>query len=366
MWYRRFKYGTLMLSFLLIVMLSKGIKQEFEPQAVMSSYGNDSIVDVLSHSIKQVYSIEYKQTVKTMALGNKTSSMEMHYYYIRPYYLRCETSYSGSTNIDIYTPEGVYEYLPQSKSAYYREKWKDDAPIYFQLEEKLQDMEVSGKYQTFKKDEFRGQPVEIIRCIDDDNGEIYEHRMWLAEINGLRLPLKEEFLADGEMNSICEYEYITVNKNIDMSLFALKDNENIKIYNMEGIPKLVSDEKEAEKYVKFNVLIPKTIPKDFSLSDIYIIPPAKAPSVLISYIKDDDTINFIQKKTQDKELAIQEGENVQMAEGQKFAVKKYTEAYAEIRWIKNGIEYEVSGSFEVEAEIIKLIQSISGIWISIK
>lgn len=364
LWYRSLKAGTLVLLFILFILLSHYVR--LTPEPVM--YTNDAYISIeaMAKSIGAINSIEYKQHIKTSGLGNKKDLVLMHYYYKRPYHLRVETSNGNNMSVDIYTPGGMYEYFPLSHTAYYREKWQDGKPVSFQLEDKLGDITVGGKYEVYKMDKIGSMDSEIIRNVDEDGGKIYEHRVWLVEIGSFKLPVKEEYLVDGEVNSTHEYEYISINKNIPTELFELKKSGDITIHDVEGIPKIVENEAEAEKYVKFNVLIPEYVPKNFTINEIFIIPPVKTPTVLVSYIADMDTIYLSQKNTGKNEVDFEEADKAIGAGGKKFALRKlFNDSFA-VRWVNNGIEYEISGAYAMKDEIVKLIHSISGIWISVE
>lgn len=363
MWYRSIRTGALFLLFILFVLLSYSIKQV--PQPVMSTNDAYLSIEALSKSIGAINTIEYKLFIKAAGHDNKKGPVEMHYYYKKPFRLRSEYKNGSSITIDIYTPSGMYEYFPQSHIAYYREKWEDEKPVTFQLKDKLEDITIRGKYEVFRMDRIGNMDVEIIRSVDDDGGKIFEHRVWIASIEGFSLPLKEEYLIDGELGSVHEYQYISINKNIPDSYFELKQDDGLKIHNAEGIPKMVKDEAEAERFVKFDILMPDYIPKNFALHEIIIVPPVKSPSVLISYISDMDTIYLNQKKTGRSELTVTEADNIISAGGRKFAVRRLLNNLVCARWVKDGIEFEVAGVYTLKSEIIKIIHDISGIWISI-
>jgi len=322
-------------------------------------------IEDLTKSISSINSIEYKQSINIKGAGEIKQLAEIHYYYKKPYYLRIETKNQDNVNVDIYTPDGLYEYIPSSNTAYYREKWKDNKPISYQLEDKLQDIMIRGKYEVFKTEKVGDIDCEIIRCVDEYDDEVYEHRVWLGNIGGLSLPVMEEYLVDGDITSTYKYEYISVNKDLESSLFDIKKYKDIKIYELEGIPKLVKDEGEAEKYVGFNVIIPKYIPKDFTITEISIIPPADKPAVLILYVCDIDAIYFNQKNIKKNELVLKENEKETSADGKKFVCGRLYDGSIWVRWVKNGIEYEIGGNEKYKNEIVKLIQSITGSWISV-
>lgn len=362
MTYRELRIGALIMLIILFGVLSRGVRQEAQPVMVAdSSYIS---IEALSKSISSINTIEYKQLVKTA--GAEENTMEIHYYYKRPGYLRVETSGKDSMSIDIYKPEGMYEYFPKSSVAYYREKWKDDKPVSFQLEDKLQDIMIKGKYEFLKTERVSGVDCEIIRNVDEDEGSVYEHRIWLGKKENIKLPIREEFLTDGEVTMTCEYEYISINKEIDSSLFQLKQSEGLKIYNAEGIPKTVENEKEAEKYVRFDVTVPKYMPKGFAINEISIIPPVKNPSVLITYGYNMEMIYYSQRRVDKNELDIQENDKVGRVGGVKFAVRRLFNDSVSVRWIRNGIEFEFSGPYTLKEEIVKLVHSLTGLWVPVE
>lgn len=361
MTYSGLRAGALVMLIILFTVLTHGINQDV--QTVMVDSSPNISIETLARSIKSINTIEYAQLIKTTAAGE--NMVKMHYYYKRPYYLRVETISGNNKNIDIYTPEGMYEYFPQSNAAYYREKWKDYKPVSFQMEDKLSDIKIKGKYEFLKMDNVFGVDCEILRNVDEDEAGVYEHRIWLGSIDNIKLPIREEYLTDGDVTMTCEYQYISINHDLESSLFQLKPSENLKIYDAEGIPKTVKDEKEAEKYVKFDVDIPKYVPKGFKINEICIIPPIKNPSVLVTYGSDIDTIYYSQKWVDKSELEIQENDKVGKAGGIKFAVRKLFNDSVSVRWINNGIEFEFSGSYTLKEEIVKLIYSLTGLWVAV-
>ena len=361
--YKSLKTSVLFLLIILFVSLSYAVRQT--PQQVMMQDESHMVIEDMTKSLKEISSIEYKQYIKTMGLGNITNSIEMHYYYKKPYHLRIDFKNGNNISIDIYRPDGMYEYFPISNIAYYREKWKDDKEVSFQLEDKMQDIIANDKYKPFKSDKFNNFSCEIIRSVDDDNGKIYEHKIWVTQIKDLNLPVKEEYLIDGEIVSTQLYEYISINNNINDNIFDLKASSNLKIYNVNGIPKRVADKNEAEKYVKFKVVIPKYIPKNFTMSEIYVIPPSKTPTVLITYISDTSLLYLEQMKTGKPDLIIGENDKIIKLEGMKFALKKLPNDSVSVRWYKDGIEFDVSGPYTLKDDMIKMIHNISGVWIYI-
>jgi hypothetical protein len=363
LWYKRLRIGSLLLLILFFIVLANAVRQT--PQPVMSPYDAQAAIQTMFKSVGSVSSIEYKQRIKTTGLGNKKSVIEMHYYYKKTGYLRVETNSGSNVSIDIYTPDGMYEYFPSSSTAYFREKWRDDSPLLFQLEEKLQDIKVRGKYDLFKNERIGSLDAQVIRSVYDDGGKIYEHRIWLAQIGGLTLPAREEYLIDGDASSVYEYEYISINKEISPGFFELKQSKDLQIFNSDGIPKLVKDEKEAEKYVKFNVVVPDYTPNNFSISEICVVPPAKTPSVLITYLSGVDTIYLNEKKTGVSELSEQTGDRYIKSGGRKFAIRKLYDNSISARWVKDGIEFEVSGPYTLKDEVVKITHNITGIWISL-
>ncbi|MDI6619270.1 MAG: hypothetical protein QME45_11465 [Clostridiales bacterium] len=361
--YNGLRSASLVLLVILFLLLANAVKEE--PVPVMSNRYEYSIA-ALAESVNAINSIEYKQHIKTMDKSKQTESIEVHFYYKKPDYLRTETKSSGCTSIDIYTPDGMYEYFPASLTAYYREKWKDSEPISFQLQDKLHDIELSGKYELYKADNLAGESAEIIRSVDEENGCIYEHRIWLVKKEGLSLPAREEYLSDGDVNITYEYEYVSINKNIDDKLFKLRQSDKLKIINAEGIPKAVKNEEEAEKYVKFNLIMPDDIPEGFAVNEITVVPPVKFPSATVTYIKDMDTVYYCQKNVHRYELVLSDEDKVVKSGGKTFAIKKLFNNSISIRWVKNCIEYEFSSPESQIDALIKFVQSVSGVELMIK
>lgn len=356
--YRKLCIGALLLLCVLVIVLVSGYHDGSQP--VMNMDGAELSIGALTDSINSIETIEYKETIKTSTLGGKKNTIQMHYYYRKPDYLYEETKNDDGTSVDIYTPSGMYELFPQSSTAYFREKWKDGSPVLFQLTDKLEDIKIHGKYDVFKTEKVAGRDSEVIRSVDEDGGKIYEHRIWISQIDGFKLPVKEEYLIDGEVSSANEYQYISINREIDNSIFSIKPSRELQIYNAEGIPKLVKDEDAAESYVKFNVSMPKYIPAGFSFNEIYVIPPAKTPSVQISITNDLDTIYLTEKRLLKNELSTDEGDKTVKSHGFKFAVRDVFNDSISIRWVKNGIEFEVSGLYTLKDEIIRITNSLTG------
>lgn len=358
MTYRYLKMGALALLVVLFIVLSNAVREE--PLPVMQRDDTPSTVETLSKALSSISTIEYKQYLKSGASKDSKGSIEIHYYYKRPSYLRVETRSGDMADVDIYTPGGMYEYFPLSRTAYFRERWKDDSPVTFQLNDKLEDIKVRGKYEFYKFDRIAETDCEIMRSVDEEEGSIYEQKVWMAVIEGLKLPVREEYLTDGDINMTCEYEYISINKDIDDSVFQIQPSQNIRIYNAEGIPKLVRDRNEAEKYTKFKVILPEDTPDDVHMNEMYVIPPAKAPSVLISYISDMDTVYLREKASSKNELVVDDTDRVVKVEGRTFAVRELPNESLSVRWIKDGIEFEIYGTYTLRDEVIELVQEISG------
>lgn len=348
----------------LFILLSNAVRET--PQPVVNYDSAQLTIEALTKSIASINSIEYKQHVTITGVQNDESSIELHYYFEKPHYLRIENKSGNNISVDIYTPEGMYEYFPLSNMAYFRESWKDENQLTFQLNDKVQDIRISGKFQFLKMDRISGMDSEILRSVDEDNGSICEHKIWLIEKEGLKLPLKEQYLTDGEVNLTYEYEYISINDKISSSMFQLKPSEDLKIQNVEGIPKLVKDEKEAERFVKFNVVIPEYLSKGFSISEILVIPPAKTPSVLVEYLAGINAIYYNQRNIRKNELVTTEVDEVIKVGSRKFAIRKLSNDSVAVRWVKDNIEFEISGPYTLKDEIVKLVKSVSGVSVTIE
>jgi hypothetical protein len=87
--------------------------------------------------------------------------------------------------------------------------------------------------------------------------------------------------------------------------------------------------------------------------------------VLVTYGSDIDTIYYSQKRVDKSELEIQENDKVGKTGGIKFAVRRLFNDSVSVRWINNGIEFEFSGSYTLKEEIVKLIYSLTGLWVAV-
>lgn len=365
---RKLIFGAAMLSAVLAVILGivccDGMRPDTE--AVMSVDGSGPYIEALTDSINSIETIEYKQTIRSSALGGKGSTVLMHYYYRKPYYLYQETKSDSGTSVDIYTPSGMYELFPDSSIGYFREAWKGESHAVFGLVDVLRRMTLRGGYDPFKSEKLSGRDSEAIRSVDEDGGRTYEHRIWISNIDGFELPVKEEHMVDGEVVSSDEYQYISLNREIDNGIFGVKSADGLRIYNGEGIPKLVKDANAAKDYLKFNVSMPKYIPEGFSIDQIYVIPPAQTPSAQISITKDLDTIYLTEKKLLKSELSTGEGDRTVNSGGFRFAVRDVFNDSISIRWVKNGIEFEVSGLYTLKDGIIGIANSLTGASVTVE
>lgn len=361
--YKGLRMGALLLLVILFFVLSNAVRED-DAVPVMARDDTLYTMEAFIKSLSTLGTIEYKQYIKGGVSTENKGTVEIHYYYKKPGYLRVDTKNKDSVSVDIYTPDGMYEYFPESQTAYFREKWKDESIITFQLDDKLEDIKVRGKYEFLKNERLSDMECEVIRSVDEDQGNIYEHRIWMTLKNNLKLPVREEYLTDGEINMVCEYEYISVNRELSNSLFDIKSMGDIKIYTAEGIPKNVKGEAEAEKYVKFNVRVPKYVPEGFKINEMCAIPPVKNPTVLISYINNGETIQFRQKNIKVNKLEISDSESTIQAGERKFAIGRQDDCVT-VRWVKDGIEFEFNGPYTLKDEIVKMVESVSGIWITI-
>jgi hypothetical protein len=78
-----------------------------------------------------------------------------------------------------------------------------------------------------------------------------------------------------------------------------------------------------------------------------------------------DMIYLNEKKVSSSELPVTENDSVIRAGGKIFAVRKQFNDSIAVRWLKDGIEFEVSGPENWKDEIIKMVQSISGVSVTI-
>jgi hypothetical protein len=350
----------------LFLLLSYASRKENQPAVQVSSIPVYSY-NLLDESIYSINTIEYIINMEATGIEDKKIVSKTHYYYRRPDQLRVETKIGDNINIDIFSQDSVIEIFPSSSVAYYREKWKDGSKVFFQLEGKLRDIMLKETYSIYKTDKIRNIDTEIIRSTHEEDGKIYEHKVWIGVLEDYKLPIREEYLCDGNKESVYDYEYISINKQMDDSIFEINQSEDIKVYEADGIPKLVIDIKEAESYAKFDVILPKYIPQGFNINEMYVIPPSKSPSVLISYISKDNgnTIYFNQKNTQRNELKIGENDKIIQVIDREFATRKLYDNSISVRWVRNNIEYEVIAPKHLKEELKKIVQGICGLWINI-
>lgn len=213
---------------------------------------------------------------------------------------------------------------------------------------KVSDVLNSGKYEFFGYEERDNLKIEVLGIKNKIDGNSYMHKIWIADINGKILPVREEYFINGQVVEKSEYTYEKINQTIDNNVFEPSSLSASEIIDDGYLAKHIDTIDEAKKYLDFT---PK-LPIDIIPSYISVTPPSKNPSLTLVYINNNKRIILNEWRGKLDFIPNAKFGNINAVEI--LDVDKVT-----IKWNQDGIVFEILSDKENINELINLAEMIT-------
>lgn len=248
----------------------------------------------IADHFKRITSIHYSEVKETYGIGDGKNTENNIITYVYPDKLRIESS-GTKKSIEIYNFDIYLYYDITSSHIKSKECFPPDEPYITEIEKKMIDILKNEEYEFFGYEERNNKRLEVIGVRSKSDGHNYMRKLWITEINGVILPYIEEYFIDNVVVSKSSFEYYKVNEPVNPNNFTIESLPKLKIINEGVLSKNMNSFKEAQKYLNFNLLLPKQLPFGLIPSEIAVVPPVKKPSFYCIYFKDGYRIYLYEK-----------------------------------------------------------------------
>lgn len=262
---------------------------------ILSMDGRKSIASFyITDQFERITSIHYSETKETYGIGDGKSIEKNVITYVFPDKLRIESS-GATKSIEIYKYDTYLYYDFTSGYIKSKECFPPDEPYITEIEKKMINILKNGEYEFFGYEERDNKRLEIIGVRSKSDGHSYMHKLWITEINKVILPYMEEYFIDNVVVSKSSFEYYKVNVPVNPNVFTIESLPKLKIVNEGVLSKNMESFKEAQKYLNFELLLPKQLPVGLIPSEIAVVPPVKKPSFYCIYFREGYRIYLYEK-----------------------------------------------------------------------
>ncbi|QCX33019.1 hypothetical protein FDN13_04440 [Caloramator sp. E03] len=226
-----------------------------------------------------IKSIIYREKKEILGINNsiKTSNYEISY--IFPDKLRIENLEDKKT-IEIYNGNKFILYDGKIKV---KECFPIEGPNVIETEKKIRDIIKNKNYEFFGYEVKDNRLLKVIGVKWELDNHNYMQKFWIGDINEITLPFIEEYFVDNVVISRTTYSYVKVNEAINYTLFEIASLPSSDIIIDGVLSKTVESYDEAQKYLNFNIILPKKLPTGIIPWEIGIVPPVKSPSFYCIY-----------------------------------------------------------------------------------
>jgi hypothetical protein len=304
------------------------------------------------YNFKVITSIQYSEIKETYGAVDGRNLTNTTITYVYPDKLRIEKNGKTKT-VEIYNNNRYIYYDDINNKIKLKECFPPDNPYISEIEKRMAEIFENGDYEFFGYEEVENRRTEVIGIKSKLDDYSYMHKLWIAEINGILLPIREQYYINNSVVSKSTYNYLRVNEPVNPELFTLGSLPKTEAVEDGVIPKYVKSLVEAEKYLKFKLLVPDKLPEGFIETEITVIPPVKNPSFRCVFLKEGNKINFVQGK-----------ENMVLKSNGTFGSIpcEYAEKDGKISlvWNQNGFHLVLSGDIDTEGEIRIIGEQIAG------
>lgn len=295
----------------------------------------------------QLKTIQYRVVTESFSLSQGKFIKKQDIYYIYPYKLRIDTISENKT-VEIYNGEKHYYYDDITNKVRVKEAFPPKEPYVLEIMKKVSDVLNSGKYEFFGYEERDNLKIEVLGIKNKIDGNSYMHKIWIADINGKILPVREEYFINGQVVEKSEYTYEKINQTIDNNVFEPSSLSASEIIDDGYLAKHIDTIDEAKKYLDFT---PK-LPIDIIPSYISVTPPSKNPSLTLVYINNNKRIILNEWRGKLDFIPNAKFGNINAVEI--LDVDKVT-----IKWNQDGIVFEILSDKENINELINLAEMIT-------
>lgn len=296
---------------------------------------------------EQLKNIQYRVVTESFSLSQGKFIKMQDIYYVYPYKLRIDTIADNKT-IEIYNGEKHYYYDDITNKIRVKEAFPPKEPYVLEIMKKVSDVLNSGKYEFFGYEERDNLKIEVLGIKNKIDGNSYMHKIWISEINGKILPVKEEYFINGQVVEKSEYTYEKINQTIDGSLFETSSLSASEIIDDGYLAKHLETLEDAKKYLDF---YPK-VPNDMIPSYISVTPPTKNPSLTLVYINNNKRIILNEWRGKLDFIPNVKFDNIN-------AVEIIEEDKIILKWDFDGIVFEIISDKENINDVIKLAENIT-------
>lgn len=318
------------------------------------SVQNKKAVEIfyLTDNVERITSIQYSEIKETYGIGDGKNVEYNKITYVYPDKLRIEKA-GVVKSVEIYNYDTYIYYDYHSGFIKSKECFPPDEPYITEVEEKTIKILKNEEYEFLGYEEKANRLMKVIGVRSKADGHSYMHKLWITEINKVILPCKEEYFIDNVVVAKSSYEYINVNEPVNPNLFSIDSLPKLEIVEDGVLSKNVETFKEAQKYINFELLLPKQLPLGLIPSEIAVVPPAKNPSFYCIYFKEGYRIYL-----NEKNVKAQVKPNAVLG---KFPVEFIIDdEKVMICWNQNNISVTITGDEAIINDIINLTEQISG------
>lgn len=338
---------------LIVIILMGVIGVNYWYNVGVSYYDKEVISSIrVNIDVKNITSIEYQEIRESYGQGDGKDVVKKNIIYAYPDKLRIETI--GEYKLtEIYNNDRFFSYDESKKRIVIKECFPPDKPYITEIESKMSKILNSGEYEFFGYEEKDNKRIEVIGVKTKMDGHNYMHKLWITDIDEIVLPIKEEYFIDNTVVSKTTYFYYKINKPINPAMFSISSLPEAEIVYDGVVSKFVDSYKDAQKYLKFKLILTDKIPEGFIPSEIAVIPPVSNPYFYCIYFKNGYRIYLTEKIKDDK--IIGNGYLGKLP----CQVNKWKDKIT-LRWFQNGVFITLQGDEAVLKDVIYFAEQLSG------
>jgi outer membrane lipoprotein-sorting protein len=290
-----------------------------------------------------------KYHVLTESCSESQGKFEKHQdvYFVYPYKLRIDTVSEGKT-IEIYNNEKHYYYDDVTNKIRVKQAFPQNEPYVVEIVKKVMDVVNSGRYEFFGYEEKNNLKIEVLGIKNNIDQNNYMHKIWISQINGILLPIKEEYFINGQVVEKSEYIYEIVNENIEKEIFEIDSLPKVEIVDDGYLAKHFETIQEARKYLNFK----EQLPLNYAPTYISVSPPDSNPCLTVVYIVNNKRIilsEWVGKMNFNP--------NAKMGNIDVLIIENSSVVF--IKWVKDNIVYEICGEKQSFGDIIRIAEEIT-------
>ncbi|GFR34398.1 hypothetical protein [Thermobrachium celere] len=297
--------------------------------------------------VNKLKSIKYHVLTESFSESQGKFVKHQDVYFVYPYKLRIDT-FTDVKTIEIYNDEKHYYYDDNTNKIRVKQAFPPDEPYVIEIIKKVSEVVDSGRYEFFGYEEKNNLKMEVLGIKNNIDQNSYMHKIWITEINGILLPIKEEYFINGQVVEKSEFTYEIVNDSIDKDVFEISSLPNVEVIDDGYLAKHFDSIEETKKYLNFQAKLP------ISLKPMYISvsPPSSNPSLTLVYIVNNKRIilsEWVGKMNYKP--------NAKLGNINAYLLK--TDNNVSLKWIQDNIVIEIYGELQSFNDIIMIAEEIT-------